>query len=472
MPFLALLAGSFFVSLILTPVFRDLFQRFGLYDQPDSTRKLHTHPIPRVGGLVLVISLAATYGLALALNGRAGFVSAAQSHLIWALLPGAGIVFATGLLDDLISLRPWQKLAGQLMGAGWAYWAGLRIVAVAGYSAEDWLALPLTLFWLVLCMNAFNLIDGVDGLATGAGLFATLTMVLAALISKNFLLAAVTLPLAGFLLGFLRYNFNPATVFLGDSGSLLIGFLLGCYGVIWSQKSATLLGMTAPLMALFVPILDVALSVVRRFLRHQPIFGADRDHIHHKLLGRGLTPRRAVLLLYGACTLGALFSIAQSVATQYFGGLIVLLFCGATWIGVQHLGYVEFNMAGRMLLSGSFQKQLDSQIQLRKFEQALSTAATIEECWAAMVEGSRALGFHGVELDLGYNVFREGADCGAGCWTVRIPLAGRKSATLTTRFDSPLTTPIVSPVVQMLRGQLMAKLESMAGPRAMAHSAD
>src|SRR5262245_64724034 len=117
-------------------------------------------------------------------------------------------------------------------------------------------------------------------------------MILAAFLQNNVPLAMATIPLAGALLAFLRYNFDPASIFLGDCGSLLIGFLLGCYGVLWSQKSATLLGMTAPLMALAIPLMDVCLSIVRRFIRHQPIFGADRGHIHHMLLARGFTVRR------------------------------------------------------------------------------------------------------------------------------------------------------------------------------------
>src|SRR5207247_514333 len=208
-------------------------------------------------------------------------------------------------------------------------------------------SLPLTLLWLVGCANAFNLIDGVDGLATGLGLFATLTMVIAALLHGNLTLAIATAPLAGALLGFLRYNFNPASIFLGDSGSLLVGFLLGCYGVLWTQKSATLLGMAAPLMALSIPILDVCLSIGRRFLSQSPIFGADRGHIHHRLLDRGLSPRRVALLLYAVGGLGALFSILQSVVPSRLSLLILALFCASTWIFVHSLKYVEFGVAGR-----------------------------------------------------------------------------------------------------------------------------
>src|SRR5262249_46286320 len=155
-------------------------------------------------------------------------------------------------------------------------------------------------------------------------------------------LAAATIPLVGALLGFLRYNFNPATVFLGNSGSLLIGFLLGSYGILWSQKSATILGMTAPLMALAIPLLDTLLSLVRRFLRRQPLFVGDRGQIHHRLLDRGLTPRRVALIFYALCGIAAVFSL--TVATNQFEGLVLVVFCGAAWIGIQHLGYVEFGV--------------------------------------------------------------------------------------------------------------------------------
>ena len=229
----------------------------------------------------------------------------------------------------------------------------------------------MTLVWLVMCANAFNLIDGLDGLASGMGLFATLTTFLAAVLHGNESLALVTLPLAGALLEFLRYNFNPASVFLGDSGSLLIGFLLGSYGVIWSQKSATLLGMTAPLMALAIPLLDVCLSVTRRWLRGQPIFTADRGHIHHRLLDLGTTHRRVVLILYAVCGFYAALSLLQSLLSNQVGGLIIILFCAATWIGIQHLGYNEFDAAGRTLRSGAVQRLVHGQLAIQAFEKRI-----------------------------------------------------------------------------------------------------
>ena len=473
---IALLAlCTFLAALFYTPLCRDLFRRWGMFDRPDAVRKIHAEPVPRVGGAVFILSMITTYALTFVFSKINPPVDAHQMALAWRIVPAAAVVFVTGILDDLFSIRPWQKLVGQLIGAGWAYWAGLRIAGLAGYSAHPWLSLPLTLLWLVLCTNAFNLIDGVDGLATGVGLFATLTMVVAALLQNNVPLLAVALPVGGFLLAFLRYNFNPATVFLGDSGSLLLGFLLGCFGLIWSLKSATLLGMVAPLMAMFVPILDVGLSVIRRFLRHQPVFGADRGHIHHRLLDQGLTPRRAVLLLYAACVVGALFSIAHLVAAKQFGGLIVLVFCAAAWVGVQHLGYIEFSLASHMLLGGSFQQMLASQLHLRKFEEELIAATRLEECYRLLTETCKKFGFTGVIIDFHGQSLRKTLleQNPETCWTVRIPLAGTGYLNLTRPFDASEPTAVV-PFVRMLRDVLPEKLESLASDfheRAFAHTA-
>ena len=186
------------------------------------------------------------------------------------------MIFATGIIDDLFGLKPWQKLIGQFGGATLAYFAGIRVLIVVGVATQDWWSYPATILWLLVCTNAFNLVDGMDGLAGGIGLFSTLTIFIASLVHQSPALALATVPLAGCLLGFLCYNFNPATIFLGDSGSLSIGFLLGCFGIIWTQKSATLLGMTAPLMALSIPLLDTCLCIVRRALKRQPIFSPDR----------------------------------------------------------------------------------------------------------------------------------------------------------------------------------------------------
>src|SRR5205823_6312335 len=148
----------------------------------------------------------------------------------------------------------------------------------------------------------------------------------------------------------------------------------------------------APFMAMFVPILDVTLSVVRRFLRGQPIFSADRGHLHHRLLDRGLTPRRVVLLIYGACAFGAALSILQTVYHNRYSGLVIPLFCAGTWIGIQRLGYAEFHAARRMLSSGALREMIHVQVQIREFETNLASCKSFEECWILLCQAGRTFG--------------------------------------------------------------------------------
>jgi len=266
-----------------------------------------------------------------------------------------------------------------------------------------------------------------------------------------------TLPLAGALLGFLCYNFNPATIFLGDSGALLIGYLLGCYAVIWQNKSATLLGMTAPLMALSIPLLDVALAIVRRFLRKQPIFTADRGHIHHQLLDRGLTPRRVVLVLYGLCGLAAAFSLLQGVVHSFAGALLVL-FGIFVLLGIQYLGYAEFDLAGRLLFSGEFRRTVSAQLDLRKFRAALAAAGTPAACWEVVREGCAKFGFQHVRLRLAGEVYGYSVEeTEVAGWTLRVPLSNGDYAVLSRPFASTQLPMIVAPFVDLLRQSLVEK---------------
>jgi UDP-GlcNAc:undecaprenyl-phosphate/decaprenyl-phosphate GlcNAc-1-phosphate transferase len=454
---------SFIFSLVLTPLCRNLFRRWGFLDQPDGGRKRHHHPVPKLGGVPILLACAASYGLLLALPLQAGGIVASALPLVWMLLPAVGIIFLTGLEDDLGGLKPWQKLAGQTAAALWAYFAGVNIHGIGGHDLAIYWSLPLTLAWFIGCTNAFNLIDGVDGLATGVGLFATLTTLVAALLQGNVALAMATVPLAGSLLGFLRYNFNPASIFLGDSGSLTTGFLLGCYGIIWSQKSATLLGMTAPLIALAIPILDVALSILRRFLRGQPIFAADRGHIHHMLLKRGLTPRRVVLLLYGVCGLCAALSLMQSVVEHRYAGAILVLFCLVTWIGVQNLGYAEFRVARRLLLGRAFQNTLNAQLALRTFEVSVEAAHSVEDCWEALCQACPEFGFASVRMFLGgRKYYQNGLPEPEASWAVRIPLSDADWVNFTRANASEVLPMAVAPFVDFVRGKLPLKLQEVA----------
>ena len=445
---------AFIVSLVLTPICRDIFRSYGVVDQPDAARKVHRYPIPRVGGLAIAISYLLAYVL---VRPEEGSPLALQLSLVWKLLPGAALAFGIGLLDDLFNLRAWIKLLGQIAAAGLACLGGVRILSIGGAPTDAWWNVPLTILWLLACMNAFNLVDGLDGLAVGVGLFATLTVFTAAMMQHNMVLAVATFPLAGALLAFLCYNFNPATIFLGDSGSLLIGFLLGCYAALWSNKSATLLGMTAPLMALSIPLLDVALAIVRRFLRRQPIFTADRGHIHHRLLDRGFTPRRVVLMLYGFCGLAAAFSLLQGVMHS-FSVSILLLFGVFVLLGIQYLGYAEFDLAGRLLFGGDFQRSVSAQLDLRKFRAALAAAGTPPGCWEVIREACGKFGFQQVRLCLSGEVYEYSTDdTETPCWTARVPLANGDYAVLVRPCASPVLAMVVAPFVDSLREILCEK---------------
>ena len=293
-------------------------------------------------------------------------------------------------------------------------------------------------------------------------------MLLGAALSHNVLLAFATVPLAGCLIGFLRYNFNPATVYLGDSGSLFIGFLLGCCGVLSSQKSATILGMTAPLLALAIPLLDTSLAIVRRFLRRQPIFGADRGHIHHRLLDRGLTPRRVALLLYGVGALAAIFSLIS--ANNHLEVPVVIVFGVVTWIGIQRLGFTEFDTAGRLLMRGSFRGLLSSQIVIDSLRDRLTAAATTDDCWRILESTYQALGFSRIQLRFAGQTFST-EDCPPNCWRLEIPLQESDHVVLSHPLETAVNPCHVAVLADVLHQGLTARYASAAEQPQLAQSA-
>jgi len=414
------------LSLALTPLCRSLALRFGKVDPPDRVRKLHSGAIPRVGGAAIFLAFFAAIALVSLFAPAAGWKAVASTVFTHAM-PAVVLMFLTGLLDDLVGLTPWQKLAGQGAAAVLACASGVQIESVAGHSiAGTWWHEPLTVLWLIACANAFNLIDGVDGLAAGVGLVAALTTFGAALWEGNVSLAFATAAVSGALFGFLRYNFNPATIFLGDCGSLTLGFLLGCFGVIWSQKAATLLGMTAPLIAMCLPFIEVAVSVARRLLRGHPIFGPDRRHIHHRLLDRGLTPKRVALVLYGAAGVAAACSLLVTIGNRNFGGLGIIACSIAIWVGVHRLQYSEFEEARRVVFGGVITRVINDRVVLRQFEDSLRAAGPSAECWEILTDASRKLGINKVRLECGggARVERLGTAADTECWQLRVPLDG------------------------------------------------
>jgi UDP-GlcNAc:undecaprenyl-phosphate/decaprenyl-phosphate GlcNAc-1-phosphate transferase len=453
---------SIVLALILTPLIRDYIGKLGFLDHPDGDRKKHASPLPRVGGIAIVISYAATFAIALALPFSYTYVLHNALPDILRLSMVGAVVFATGVVDDLVGLRAKEKLFGIVGASMLAYWAGIRVDIhfLNGLPEWPWLGFAITVLWLVGCTNAFNLIDGMDGLAAGVGLVAAITMLLAALTQGNLPLALATMPLVGCLLGFLRYNFNPASVFLGDSGSLLIGFLMGCFGALWSEKSVTLVALTIPLLAVSIPLLDVVLSVLRRYLRNRPIFQGDRGHIHHKLLERGFSTKGAVLTIYGLCSVVALLSLVASALHNQFSGLIVVVVCGLAWFGIRHLDYAEFAMASRMFLGGRFRRIIDVEARLVDFESSLANAMNLEECWTTILAGTREFGFQGVRMSIDGRVLEDlGPRKGGVTWQLRIPLPGRQYVNFVRDLNSELNPLILSAFVSSVERGLRSSIE-------------
>jgi UDP-GlcNAc:undecaprenyl-phosphate GlcNAc-1-phosphate transferase len=221
--------------------------------------------------------------------------------------------------------------------------------------------------------------------------------------------------------------------------------------------------MTAPLMALAIPLLDTALTIGRRFLRRQPIFNGDRGHIHHRLLKRGLTPRRVALLLYGMCGLAAGFSLLEQVAHAQFGGLIVIVFCAVAWIGIQHLGYLEFGTAARMLMEGAFRRLLSSQLTVRGVQDALTAASTTDECWTAIRNAAKEFGFSEVEMSLaGRHYFERVAGNEPGhAWRADIPISEADGVILTAEFASEVQPATLAPFAATIRQVLAPKVEAL-----------
>jgi UDP-GlcNAc:undecaprenyl-phosphate GlcNAc-1-phosphate transferase len=308
---LVLAALSALLSVLLTPVVRELARRARLTDAPGA-RKLHLLPVPRLGGVGVAVAIGAT----LAVAPLAG-VSLPDPAVSWPLLAGALLVFAIGLADDLRPLSPGTKLLAQAAAALVVVISGIRIERVTVLDSVHELPAAgaiVTVVWIVVVTNAFNLIDGLDGLAAGLAAIAATTCA-AALLARGLTREGLVLgTLAGALVGFLPYNFNPATVFLGDSGSLLCGFLLAVTAITGWQKGVTALSVAEALLIFALPLVDTAWSVIRRTFarldaagppplprlrRLHRIVEADRAHIHHRLLALGLSHRLTVLALYG-----------------------------------------------------------------------------------------------------------------------------------------------------------------------------
>jgi UDP-GlcNAc:undecaprenyl-phosphate GlcNAc-1-phosphate transferase len=258
--------------------------------------------------------------------------------------------------------------------------------------------LPLTVFWVLLITNAFNLIDGLDGLAAGSALFSTVAVFVVSLLAPNPMVTFLTIALAGAILGFLRFNFYPASIFLGDSGSMFIGFMLSALALAGSQKAPTMIAVAIPVISFGLPILDVVLAVVRRFLSGKPLFSGDREHIHHKLLKRGLSQRDAVLVLYAVTAGFALLSLVLLHGSAMLALVLAVIGIGV-WLGVQQLGYAEFSELHDLIQRTRDRKQfVANNLEIRHAAESLSSCTDLHMICRVLKKTLQTVGFDGFQF--------------------------------------------------------------------------
>ncbi|NLO89883.1 MAG: undecaprenyl/decaprenyl-phosphate alpha-N-acetylglucosaminyl 1-phosphate transferase [Clostridia bacterium] len=328
---LAFILGAVFIAvLILTPIVRKIALAVGAVDRPNA-RKVHNKIMPRLGGVAIYLGFV---GALLVFRSLGDFEKG--------LLLGSTIIVAAGVLDDIWGLPPKLKLTAQIIAAAVLVSFGVKVEFVTyplgGVIPLGIMAVPITILWIIGVTNALNLIDGLDGLAAGTSFIAAITMAVVAWIEGQYAVAGLALILGAAVMGFLPYNFYPAKMFMGDSGSMFLGFTLGSLAVEGLTKGATFISVFIPIIILGIPIFDTLFAVIRRCINHRPIFEADKEHFHHILLDRGFSHRQAVLLIYGVNIFLGISAIALNVLSTEHSIVALILLITVISVGAGKLG--------------------------------------------------------------------------------------------------------------------------------------
>lgn len=393
-------------SLLMTPAAAGIGHRFRLVDRP-SERKIHTRPVPRIGGVALFLAFFLPL-LFVAFNRKMFMQYVSTDYRLVAFVAGAVLIFGLGLWDDIRRLPSWFKFTGQVLVAAIMFYGGIRINVVSFPFVEalhlGWLSLPATIFWFVLVINAINLIDGLDGLAAGISLFVSLTMLVICLVNGRILEALGFAALGGSLLGFLRYNFNPASIFMGDCGSYFLGFVLASMSILGSIKGQFATAMLIPVMALGIPLIDTLFAPIRRFFLGQKMFQPDSGHLHHRLLKLGYTQRRAVLLIY-ACTvvLGILAIFLVHARDETAAAVLLVVGSGVFFlgrvIGLQ-LFFTPRKIGGWLHEVSDVSGLTRERRSFLSHQLAMAEARTADEMWDVLCGALESLGVDFAELVL------------------------------------------------------------------------
>ncbi len=387
--FLSAYLGSTILSIISTSIIIRFAQRSNIMDTPD-IRKIHSKPVPRVGGVAIFVSVIGIIIPVLFLTDvNSDTPLLAGSKTVFLLL-AVSLIFLVGLVDDILGLRAKIKLSVQVVAALIVCGVGIRINSVTITDSLivhfGWFSWPITVFWIVGLTNAVNLIDGLDGLAAGICAAACGVITILTLLFGMPVMTIIMLSLLGALTGFLFFNFNPAKVFMGDSGSLFLGFTIASSSILCASKTETIVGLALPVLALGIPVFDTLFSMLQRFLDRRSILSPDRSHFHHRLLALGLHQRHVVIIAYGltlfAAGLGMFMLLTRNVQTIVVFTCILLLLI-IVFRSIGSVGLKETIVNIRQKSTTSNQKKQEKE----NFEKAVlyfQQARKFDEWWQAV----------------------------------------------------------------------------------------
>jgi UDP-GlcNAc:undecaprenyl-phosphate/decaprenyl-phosphate GlcNAc-1-phosphate transferase len=397
---------SLLISLFITPYIGKLGIRQGALDHPDE-RKVHHQPIPRVGGLAIFISFSIALSIGFILNSDVFQIFISNKKIIYFYL-GALICFGVGLVDDFKHVDFKIKFLFQILGGTIAYVGGVQIENILYFKLNIYhplLSYGITIFWFLLLINAVNLIDGLDGLAGGITLIVSLFTGLFAIWRGQHATALMFFILSGATMGFLRYNFNPATIFMGDGGSYFIGYMVAGISILGTSKGETGAVLLILLVAMGIPVFDTILAPVRRFLQGRNIFQPDKGHIHHRLIARGLSTRKAVLTLYGiSIGLSIVSIILVNLNDRVIGAFLLIMGIGAM-ILTKKLGYFEYFAWDKIY---GWIKDITDEAGLNRerrtflsLQMEIAASETLEEMWLNICLALEKLKFNRAEFHIG-----------------------------------------------------------------------
>lgn len=319
------------VCFAMTPLVRSFAVRVGAVDVPKDNRRMHDHPIPRQGGLAIFLGFLVAVVLFADLDRQ-----------VQGILLGSVIIVTVGAIDDIVPLPALLKFFIQILAAGVAVLFGVRFEFIANpffWTGTTYInfgvwSIPITIFWIVGITNSINLIDGLDGLACGVSAISSLTFLAITIVLRQFNVAVLLAAILGACLGFIPYNFNPAKIFMGDTGALLLGYVLSTVSVIGLFKFYTIISFTVPLLALALPIFDTCFAIIRRLLKGQNPMSPDRGHFHHRLIDMGLSQKQSVAVLYAISAVLGLSAVLIATSGAMKALILAFAFCVAIIIGI------------------------------------------------------------------------------------------------------------------------------------------